>query len=55
MAFLTISDQSGDMEAVVFPNVLKENTIRCYTGEYLADRGEIGTAPRKEPIDYPKG
>lgn len=35
MAFLTLSDQSGDMEAVVFPNVLRKTAAVIIQGNIL--------------------
>ncbi|WP_066050411.1 DNA polymerase III subunit alpha [Robertmurraya korlensis] len=41
MAFLTVSDQSGDLEAVVFPNVLKRYSILFQQGNILIFDGKI--------------
>ena len=35
MAFLTVSDQSGEMEVVVFPNVLKNHTSILQEGKII--------------------
>ncbi|MCQ6273422.1 DNA polymerase III subunit alpha [Bacillus sp. V3B] len=41
MAFLTISDQGGEMEAVVFPNVYKKNSSILQQGNVLVIEGKI--------------
>lgn len=41
MAFLTVSDQSGDMEAVVFPTVLKRYSILLQQGNIVIFDGKI--------------
>ena len=41
MAFLTISDQSGEMEAVVFPNVFKKIDPILQQGNILVMEGKI--------------
>jgi DNA polymerase III subunit alpha len=41
MAFLTISDQSGDLEAVVFPNVLKRYSVLLQQGNILVLDGKV--------------
>jgi len=41
MAFLTVSDQSGDMEAVVFPTVLKRYSILLQQGNIVIVDGKI--------------
>lgn len=41
MAFLTISDQSGDMEAVVFPNVYKRFMALLQKGNTIYTEGKI--------------
>ncbi len=41
MAFLTVSDQSGDMEGVVFPTVLKRYSILLQQGNIVIIDGKI--------------
>lgn len=41
MAFLSLSDQSGDIEAVVFPNVLKRYPTELQQGNILIVEGKI--------------
>ena len=41
MAFFTISDQTGEMEAVVFPNVLKKMAVFLQKGNILVIEGKI--------------
>lgn len=40
MAFLTLSDQSGDMEAVVFPKVFNRYSLLCYQGNIVYVEGK---------------
>lgn len=41
MAFLTISDQSGEMEVVVFPNVLKTKDSLLQKGKMILIQGKV--------------
>ncbi|GLB58485.1 DNA polymerase III subunit alpha [Cytobacillus sp. NCCP-133] len=41
MAFLTLSDQSGDMEAVVFPKVFNRFLIFCTQGNIVYMEGKV--------------
>ncbi len=41
MAFLTVSDQSGEMEVVAFPNVLKTKTELLQEGKMILIQGKV--------------
>ena len=47
MAFLTVSDSSGEMEAVVFPNVYKKYLIYLEQGNLFLIEGKIEEQRRK--------
>ncbi|MDQ0214987.1 DNA polymerase-3 subunit alpha [Oikeobacillus pervagus] len=42
MAFLTLSDDTGDIDAVVFPEVYKRNSAKCQKGKIGLLEGKIG-------------
>lgn len=48
MAFLSISDQSGDMDAVAFPNVYKRFTVLLQRGNILLIEGKIDVRDGKK-------
>jgi DNA polymerase III subunit alpha len=48
MAFLSISDQSGDMDAVAFPNVYKRFTVLLQRGNILLIEGKIDVRDGKQ-------
>lgn len=48
MAFLTISDQSGEMDAVVFPNVYKRFVAMLQKGSIVVLEGKIDTRDEKQ-------
>ena len=50
MAFFTMSDQSGEMEAVVFPNVLKKMSTILQQGNILVVEGKIEERQGQNPI-----
>ena len=50
MAFLTVSDQSGEMEVVVFPNVLKSHSTIIQKGEIIFIQGKIETRAGKDQM-----
>lgn len=41
MAFLTLSDQSGDMEAVIFPNAYRKQMVLLQKGNILLIEGKV--------------
>ncbi len=55
MAFFTISDQSGEMDAVVFPNVLKKMTTILQQGNILVIEGKIEERQGKIQFIVQKG
>jgi len=55
MAFLTISDQSDDMEAVVFPNVLRKIASDVMQGNILLIEAKMEQRQGKEQLIIQKG
>ncbi len=55
MAFLTISDQSGDMEAVVFPNVLRKIPSDVMQGNILLIEAKLEQRQGKSQLIIQKG
>jgi DNA polymerase-3 subunit alpha len=55
MAFLTISDQSGDMEAVVFPNVLRKIPSDVIQGNILLIEAKLEQRQGKSQLIIQKG
>ena len=55
MAFFTMSDQSGEMEAVVFPNVLKKMATILQQGNILVVEGKIEERQGKIQFIVQKG
>ena len=50
MAFLTVSDQSGEMEVVVFPNVLKSHSTIIQKGKIILIQGKIEARAGKDQM-----
>ncbi|WP_096152994.1 MULTISPECIES: DNA polymerase III subunit alpha [Bacillus] len=50
MAFLTLSDQSGDLEAVVFPDVFSRFTTQFKQGEIVLLEGKIESRNEKDQL-----
>ena len=50
MAFLTVSDQSGEMEVVVFPNVLKSHSTIILKGKIILIQGKIESRAGKDQM-----
>ncbi|PLS16985.1 DNA polymerase III subunit alpha [Bacillus sp. M6-12] len=50
MAFLTISDEGGDLEAVVFPDVYKKQTDLFKTGNVLVFQGSMEEREEKKQL-----
>ncbi|WP_338470488.1 DNA polymerase III subunit alpha [Niallia sp. XMNu-256] len=50
MAFLTVSDQSGEMEVVVFPNVLKTTAPLLQKGKIILVGGKVEVRNGKEQL-----
>ena len=55
MAFFTISDQTGEMEAVVFPNILKKMATILQKGNILVVEGKIEERQGKSQFIVQKG